>query len=58
MPSDEEKKKWREEFKSIIARSVGDEERAEIIMHRIADRLAGYSHEEVVQMHPMPEEQA
>ncbi len=31
---------------------------ADVLTERIADRLAGYSHDEVVAMHPMPEDEA
>ena len=32
-----------------------DRAKAEVILDRTADRLAGYTHEEVAEMHPLPE---
>jgi len=33
-----------------------DRAEAEVILDRIADRLDGYTHDEVVAMHPLPDE--
>ena len=33
-----------------------DREEAEIILNRIADRLDGYTHEEVAEIHPLAEQ--
>lgn len=53
-----EDKVLRQQFKNVIARSVdGDQAKAEVLMQRISDRLGGYTHEEVIKMHPMPEDE-
>jgi hypothetical protein len=39
--------------KAIMLRRSCDRAEAEIIMHRIADRLGGHTHEEVKAMHPL-----
>ncbi len=47
----------RQEFKDIVAQTVGgDQDQAEVLMQRIADRLGGYTHAEAVERNPMPKE--
>lgn len=53
-----EERAARQRFKDIIARSVGgDQDKAEVLMQRIADRLGGYTHEEAKARNPMPDEE-
>ncbi len=48
-------KNFREEMIALTMKRRGcDRAEAEVILDRIADRLDGYSHEEVVEMHPLP----
>lgn len=44
----------REQIRGLVqhAANLSDED-SEVVMQRIADRLAGYTHEEVVEMHPL-----
>lgn len=43
-------------FRTALACIVGvPQDQADVYVERIADRLAGYSHDEVVKMHPLPE---
>lgn len=45
----------REEMVQAVMKNRGcAREEAEVIMKRIADRLGGYTHDEVVRMHPLP----
>lgn len=54
-PKDQEA---RQQFKDVVAKVVGgDQDKAEVLMQRIADRLGGYTHEEAVARNPMPEDQ-
>ena len=47
---------FREQLISLTMESRGcDRAEAEVILDRTADRLAGYTHEEVAEMHPLPE---
>ena len=40
---------------TTYARELRRSAEAEVILDRTADRLAGYTHEEVAEMHPLPE---
>lgn len=54
-----EQRAARQQFKDVIAKAVdGDQDKAEVLMQRIADRLGGYTHEEAVARHPMPDDPA
>jgi hypothetical protein len=47
----------REKMKaSIMDRRDCDEAEADVILERIAARLDGYTHDEAVQAHPLPNE--
>lgn len=51
----------RDEFRELMVRAVMTRRacgrvEAEVIMQRIADRLGGYTHAEVVEMHPLPQD--
>ena len=46
---------FREELIVITMKQQGcDRAEAEVIVDRVADRLGGYSHDEVAEMHPLP----
>lgn len=48
-------KEFREAMIAVtMTRRNCDRAEAEVILARIADRLDGYSHDEVVQMNPLP----
>lgn len=52
----EQDREAREQFLQIVMQRRGcDRDEAEVIMRRIADRLGGHTHEEVAEMHPLPE---
>ena len=51
---DESDRKLREQLKRSLMESELDEAQAEVLLRRIADRLGGYTHDEVVKRHPMP----
>lgn len=40
---------------AIKKRRDCDDAEAEVILHRIADRLGGYTHEEAAERNPLPE---
>lgn len=46
-------RRFRQNLKNAMMASGMNEESAETTLRRIADRLGGYTHEEVVQMHPL-----
>ncbi len=41
-------------IEATMKRTGCDRAEAEVLIERVADRLAGFTHEEVVQMHPLP----
>ncbi len=52
---DEADRALREQLlQGVMAQRGCDEEEGNVILARIADRLGGYSHGEVKQMHPLP----
>ena len=52
---DAEDRALRDGMKNAIKAHRGcDDAEAEVILVRIADRLGGYTHDEVKQMHPLP----
>ncbi len=44
----------RQDFKDAIMGSGHDDATAEVLLARIVDRLGGYTHAEVAEMHPLP----
>lgn len=45
---------FREQLIEIAMRGGATRTQAEVWLARVGDRLRGYTHDEVVEMHPMP----